>query len=211
MIALHNRPISSLCLVTALLSLSFVFSCKTNPPDAREQLVRSLQGADVNGYLFATKEEEDRVTTSLTNPALANPVKLDSNNSLVIGYASVKDKKANSTTTLKAEVVKIDNALRLHVTDIDGHKLVVDEIFTPRVCPGEPVFGTLSECFDDFNCKVRPELQCEANRTCKSLLFDVDCCLKDGTRIEALMIIRPTARRCLFVFPFDVDTLVLAR
>src|SRR2546423_15528414 len=131
MISLRNRLVSSLCLVMALLSLSFVFSCKTNPPpDAREELVRSLKGADVNGYLFATKEEEDRVTTSLTNPALGKPVKLDSNNSLVIGYASVQDKKANSTTTLKAEVVKIDKALRLHVTDIDGHKLVVDEVFT---------------------------------------------------------------------------------
>ena len=212
MIALRNRPMSSLCLAMALLSLSFVFSCKTNPPDAREELVRSLKGADVNGYLFATKEEEDRITTSLTNPALGNPVKLDSNNSLVLGYASVKDKKTNATKTLKAEVVKIDNALKLHVTDIGTNQLVLDEVFVPRACPaGEPVFGTLTECFNDFNCKVRPELQCEANRTCRNLLFGLDCCLKDGTRIEALMIIRPTARRCLFVFPFDVDTLVLAR
>src|SRR5437660_8222118 len=122
MISLHNRLASSFCLRMLIASFGLLSSCTANPPpnnppnnppDAREELVRSLKGADVNGYLFATKEEEDRVTTSLTNPALANPVKLDSNNSLVIGYASVKDKKANTTTTLKAEVVKIDNAMRL--------------------------------------------------------------------------------------------------
>lgn len=211
MISRHNRLGFSICLGMALLSLGFANACRTGQPDAREELVRSLKGQDVNGYLFATKEEADRVTTTLTNPAIANPVKLDSSNSLVIGYASVKDKKTNATQILKAEIVRIDNGTRLRATDMNANRQVIDELFNPRLCPGQPVFNNLDECFDDFNCKVKPELECEANKSCKTLFFDVDCCLKDGTRLEALVIIKPTRLRCLIAFPFDVDTIRLSR
>lgn len=211
MIFLHNRLASSFCLGMVLLSFGFVSSCKTNPPDAREELVRSLKGADVNGYLFATKEEDDQIITSLTNGALRQPVKLDSTHSLVIGYASVKDKKTNAVKTLKAEIIKTGSTIALHVTDLGSGGLPTKFDFpNPIACAPEHIFNTSQDCFDDYNCRIFPGLLREANRDCKIRLFGLECCFKDGTAFEALMIIRPTERRCLVAFPFDIDTVTLS-
>jgi hypothetical protein len=208
-----------------LLSLIVVSSC-TNPPDSsgekrppkeepgpkpdpREELVRSLKGANVDGYHFAIKEEDNQTITSLTNGALRNPVKLDDGGTLILGYANINDKKTNTTKTLQAEVARSGDAYNLHLKDLVADIRLIDERFAPRICPGEPVFNNLDECFDDFNCKVRPELQCEANRTCKNIYTEVRCCFRDGTRIHALVIIRPTARRCVAVFPLDINEVLL--
>lgn len=50
--------------------------CRTQTPDAKEQLVHSLKGASVDGYDFATREDETQVVTSLDNSAMRNPIKL---------------------------------------------------------------------------------------------------------------------------------------
>jgi hypothetical protein len=208
-----------------LLSLTFTFSCQptTGPtpnsnynanssptaPDPRAELVRSLKGANVDGFHFATREDDNQTITSLTNGALRSPVKLDDGGTFVLGYANVRDKKTNTTKTLQAEIVRSGSAYSLHLKDIVAGGLVIDERFAPRICPGVPVFNTFDECFDDFECKVRPELLCEANRTCRNIYTEVQCCLRDGTRIHALVIIRPTARRCVAVFPLDVNEVLL--
>jgi hypothetical protein len=208
-----------------LLSSTFTFSCQppngptpnsnnnantsTTPRDPKAELVRALKGANVDGFYFATKEDDNQLITSLTNGALRSPVKIEDGGTFVLGYANVKDKKANTTKTLAAEIVRSGAAYSLHLKDIVAGGLVLDERFAPRICPGVPVFNTLDECFDDFNCKVRPELLCEANRTCKNIYTEVQCCLRDGTRIHALVIIRPTARRCVAVFPLDVNEVLL--
>jgi hypothetical protein len=225
MIFLRNRLTSSFWLGMVLLSLTFTFSCQpTNGPtpnsnynantsttaaDPRAELVRSIKGANVDGFHFASREDDNQVITSLTNGALRSPVKIEDGGTFVLGYANVKDKKANTTKTLEAEIVRSGAAYSLHVKDIATGGLVLDERFAPRICPGVPVFNTLDECFDDFDCKVRPELLCEANRTCKNIYTEVQCCLRDGTRIHALVIIRPTARRCVAVFPLDVNEVLL--
>lgn len=210
MIFSHNRLSSSFCLGMVLLSLCFVSSCKPNPPDAREELVSSLKGADVKGYLFALKEEDNQITSSLTNGALRNPIKFDGNNSVVIGYARVKDKKTNATKTLKAEILKTDNNFTLQITDIEVGELPTKFTFpNPKVCDPAASF-TRQECFDDFNCKIRPALLCEANRSCKTQFFDFECCPKDAPGFHALIIVKPTELRCLAAFPFDIDTLVVS-
>lgn len=207
MTASRNRQAFTVCCALTLISLGGFSSCRPHPPGAREELVRSLKGANVEGFLFATKEEKNRITTSLTNGALEEPISLDGTGSVVLGYASVRDKATNALTTSKAEVVKADG-LKLRVTDVFTGGVKLDEPFVPRACPaGEPVFNSLNECIGDFNCKLRPELQCEANRTCRMLLFDLACCLTDGTSPHVLFIVKPTSRLCLVAFPFDIDTL----
>ena len=225
MICLRNRLTSSFCLGMLLLASTLTFSCQptngptpnsnntantsTTPRDPKAELVSALKGANVDGFHFATKEDDNQLITSLTNGALRSPVKIEDGGTFVLGYANVKDKKANTTKTLAADIVRSGTAYSLHLKDIVAGGLVLDERFAPRICPGVPVFNTLDECFDDFNCKVRPELLCEANRTCKNIYTEVQCCLRDGTRIHALVIIRPTARRCVAVFPLDVNEVLL--
>jgi hypothetical protein len=211
MIFQHNRVASSFCFGMALLSFGLISSCKTNPPpDSRDELVRSLKGADVNGYLFATKEEDNQIITSLTNGALRDPIKLDTTHSVVIGYANVKDKKTNAVKTLKAEIIKTGSTIALQVTDLGSGLPTKFDYPPPPSCAPDPTFNTAQDCFDDYNCRIFPGLLREANSDCKIRLFDLDCCLKDGTRFAALMIIRPTRRTCLVAFPFDVDTLTLS-
>lgn len=207
MIFLHTRLASSFCLGMVLLFLN-PSSCR----DARDEIRRSLKGADVKGYLLATKEDDDRTIITLTNGALRTPIKFGGADNLVLGYARVRDKKSKATKTLKAELVKSDNAVRLHLTDIATNEQVVNEVFVPRACPsGGPVFGDLTDCIDAFNCNIRPQLQDEANRTCKTQYFDLECCFGDGTAVHALLFVNPTDRRCHAAFPFDIDTLEVIR
>ena len=215
MIFLHNRLATSFCFGIVLLSLTLVSSCDPNKPpdgptpptkpDPREELVRSLKGANVDGYFFAMKEDANQTITSLTNGALREPVKLDGNNRLVLQYANVKEKRANTTKTLKAEIGRSDNGYKLFITDVAANHVIAEEAFAPRLCPGVPVFDTFDQCYDDFECKVLPELLCEANRTCKSIRTELRCCMRDGTEIHALILISPTAIRCIAAFPFDID------
>ena len=200
MFFLHNRLASSFCLAMALLFLN-PSSCK----DARDEIRRSLKGADVTGYLLAMKEEDNRTIITLTNGAIRAPIKFGSANNLVLGYARVQDKKTKATKTMKAELVKSDNTFRFHVRDIATNEQLVNEIFVPRACPsGGPVFNDLTECTDDFNCKSLPQFQAEANRTCKAQRVHLECCLGDGTSVHFLYFITPTERRCQGpAFPLD--------
>ena len=216
---------SLLCLGMLLLSLSFLSACNPQPgtdgskppngtpppgkPDPREDLVKLLKGANVDGYFFASKEDANQSIATLTNPTLREPVKLDSSNRLVLQYASVKDKKANTTKTMKAEIVRSDSGYKLFITDVVADHVIAEEAFAPRLCPGVPVFDTFDQCYDDFNCKVLPELQCEANKTCKSIKTELRCCFRDGTEIHALIIIVPNSIRCVAAFPFDVNEVLI--
>jgi hypothetical protein len=230
MISLHNRSFSAFCLAIALLSLSLVWSCQPAPPDSgnatpgstpgaktsdpREELVRSLKGANVDGFLFATEEQDNQVVTSLTNSAVRNLITLDKGaTNLVLRYTSVKDKKANSTQTTKTEVVKTGNALALQVTDIATGQVVSKDAFPPpgSHVPTGPTFDTLEACIQDFNCTRRGALQCEADRTCKNQFAALTCCLKNGQCFSVHLIIRPTRLRCLVATFPDLEGLVLSQ
>lgn len=223
---LHNRLALSVCFGMVLLSFAVLPSCNPQPgtpdgpkpptgtpspgkPDPREDLVKLLKGANVDGYFFATKEDADQSVATLTNPTLREPVKLDSNNRLVLQYANVKDKKANTTKTLKAEIVRGEGGYKLFITDVVADHVIAEEAFAPRLCPGVPVFDNFDECIADFNCKVLPELQCEANKTCKNIRTELRCCMRDGTELHVLILIVPNSRRCIVAFPFDINTVLV--
>ena len=70
MTSLRNRSASPFRLAIVLLSLGLVCSCKATMTDPREDLVSSLKGANVEGFNFATSEDEGQVTASLTNKAV---------------------------------------------------------------------------------------------------------------------------------------------
>jgi len=178
--------------------------------DPRAEFVRSLKGANVDGFFFATKEDANQVITSLLNPTMREPVKIDEANPLVIGYAGITDKKTNTTKTYQAVIVKSDNIFRFHVKDVDlGGGLVVDERVLPRPCPGQTTFPNQEACMDEFNCKIKPELECEANRTCQRIVINFDCCFANGDSLHSIVQILPGDPKCNVAFPLDIGTLVL--
>jgi hypothetical protein len=218
--SLNNRSKSSFCLSIVLLALGLVCSCKTTMPDPREDLVRSLKGANVEGYHFATNEDETQVIASLTNSAVRNLIKLDSGaTNLVLRYTGVKDKKTNSTRTYRTEIAKTGDTLTLLVTDIASNEVVSKNTFpaleshsTTDTTGRGPTFDSLEDCIKDFDCTRRGALQCEANRTCKDQFGALICCLNNGQCFSVHLIIRPTTLRCILrdLIP-DFEGLVLSQ
>jgi hypothetical protein len=202
MIFIKNRRKATFCVAVVLLFLGLVWSCKTTPPDLRGELVRSLKGEDVEGFHFATEEDESQTFASLTNSAVRNLIPMDNNTTnLVLKYTLVKEKKTSAKRTYKAEVVKTGTKLALVVTDIATGEVVSRKAFPepePHDLPkGPPTFDTLDECIANFNCMTAPVLQCKANRTCEDQLAHLICCLNDGQCFSVVLIIRPTAWICI--------------
>ena len=203
--AKHIRPI-------ALFSLVLLCACeKPAPPDPRGELVGSLEGANVEGYLFGLDEDAARTTSSLTNPAVRDLVKLGQGDSdTVLGYTRVKDNKTNGATTYKSEVVKKGESLSLVVTDLATDK-VVDQGTFPVPGPAcEPQFETLAACVEQFNCDHKGALLCEANRTCKPQFAALTCCLTNGQIFSVHLVVKPTSLKCLVTVP-DLEGFVLDR
>jgi hypothetical protein len=220
MISLHNRLKSRFCSTIVLLFLGLVCSCVTMTPDPREELLRSLKGANVEGYYFATKDSDTQVIASLTNNAVRNFIKLDSDNTnVVLRYTSVKDKNLNSTRTYKTEITKTGTALTLLVTDITTSEVVTKQTFpAPELhkkadATGRLLtFDSLEDCIRDFDCAQSGAFQCDANRTCQPQLVALTCCLNNGQCFSVHLIIRPNTRRCLLgeLIP-ELEGLVLSK
>lgn len=207
----HNRPGAASYLLIALISLGLFCSCDTTTPsDPRAELLGSLKGENVDGYLFAFNEDEARTTSSLTNRAVRELVTLGEGDSdLVLGYTRVKDNKANTASTYKSEVTKKDSSLALVVTELETNK-VVDRLALPAAgpnCQPPGQFESLSACVDAFEC-TSGALLCEANRTCKPQFAALTCCLTNGQIFSVHLVIRPTRIRCLVTVP-DLEGLVL--
>ena len=203
--ARHIQPI-------ALLSFVLLCSCeKTAPSDPRGELLGSLKGANVEGYLFELKEDEARTTSSLTNPAVRELVQLGQGDSeTVVGYTRVEDNRTNAATTYRSEVVKKGESLALEVTDLATDRIVDQGTFPVPGPACEPQFETLAACVEQFNCDHKGALLCEANRTCKPQFAALTCCLTNGQIFSVHLVIPPTSRRCLIVVP-DLEGFVLTR
>jgi hypothetical protein len=168
MISLQDRSAAAFRLMIVVFSLGAVCACNTAAPDPRGELVRLLKGANVDLYHFAITEDDAQVVTSLTNSALRDVINLDgADSTVVLRYASVKDKAANTTKVYKAEISKTGAELTLLVADFDTDEVVTRNTF-PAPEPHDeagPKFDTLNDCIKDFNCQRRGALQCEADRT----------------------------------------------
>lgn len=218
MISLH-RTVFVFCLAMSSLSLSLFSSC--NPPpqtqapaDPKAALLSELKDAKVDGYFFRLEGDDKQEIASLTDSAVEQAITLSGDANVVLRYASVRDKKTNTTRTFKTEIIKKGADVRLHVTDIKTGELVTDQNFPPGPPhqPSDPVFNNLDECIADFDCRRRPALQAEANRTCKVQFAWLTCFFKDGNGVSLHLFIKPTRRICDLIGQIpDIEGLVVAQ
>ena len=222
----HTRSRLVFPLLALLLAFGLLSSCgspNTNvtndnstpeqKTDAKGELVRALRGANVTGFEFESKEDDAQITTSLTNSNVKNVIRIEpSTNNVVLSYASVKDKAKNTTTIYKTEVTRSGKNLSLVVSDFASGAVVSKDDFPPPRPHTQPTFDSLEDCINDFNCKHRGELLCEANRTCKDQFAALTCCLKNGQCFSVHLIIRPTRPICqLRSLVVNFEALVLSQ
>ena len=210
----HTR--STFPLLTALLAVALVASCNpqtgqtppsstpspTTQSDPKTELTTALKGADVSAFDFERREDDTQIVSSFTNRSLKNVVRVEpGQNNIVLKYTSVKDKGRNTTQITKTELTRADKALAIVVTDFNTGAAISKDTFPPPQPhnPSAPTFDSLEACIDDFNCKHRGELLCEANRTCKDQFAALTCCLKSGQCFSVHLIIRPTRPLCQLI------------
>ena len=212
----HTRSTFAFPLLTALVAVALVASCNpqtgqpppspspspTTQSDPKAELTTVLKGADVSAFDFERTENDTQIVSSFTNRSLKNVVTVQpGQNNIVLKYTSVKDKGRNTAQVTKTELTRADNALAIVVTDFNTGAAISKDTFPPPQPhnPSAPTFDSLQACIDDFNCKHRGELLCEANRTCKDQFAALTCCLKSGQCFSVHLIIRPTRPLCQLI------------
>ena len=223
----HPRSRFVFTCVAALFALVLVASCNPQsnqtPPapsptpqsDPKAELTSALKGADVSAFDFERKEDDTQIVSSYTNRNLKNVVRVEpGTNNIVLKYTSVKDKGRNTTQVSKTELTRSDKTLAIVVTDFNTGAAISKDTFPPPTPhnPSGPTFDSLEACIEDFNCKHKGELLCEANRTCKDQFAALTCCLKNGQCFSVHLIIRPTRPLCrlLDLIP-NFDSFVLSQ
>jgi hypothetical protein len=165
----------------------------------KQELLSKLKGTKVKGYHFSLQEDENKVVASLTNSAVRKPIKLNRARAyLILAYNQVKNKKKRTTRTSKSEVRTEGSDVVIIVRDLITNRVISKYSFpspTPHH-PGHTRFRTLEQCIQDFRCKHGGELQCEANRTCKTQFAAMTCCLTDGSCYSVHLIFPPNSLRC---------------
>lgn len=213
MILLSNRLRFVFCAMALLLSLVPV-SCNKARPDAKAELLGSLQGANLGGFFFETRDDGAQEIVSMTNSIVAGAIRTDSDTTLVLRYTRVKDLKTNTSTTYKMEAIKAGDQLTLQVTDIASGASLMRETgefpAAPPAAPGDapcsPAFNSLGDCI----CSLRASLLFEANRTCEPQPGQAVCCINGDHLISVHLLVMPTNLRCLTVFT-GFDDLVFFR
>ena len=78
-----------------VLAAGFLFACeKAQIADHKAELIGTLKGADVHGYLFSFNEGETQTTAALTNKAVQNVISLGKRDAgVVLQYTRVEDNK----------------------------------------------------------------------------------------------------------------------
>ena len=199
------RSRATSCLLFVWLGFGLLSSCTTAMPDAREDLRRSLKGADVKDYVLTVNDDDAETREALTNPAVRNVITMDRGTpNVVLRYTRVHDKKTNTRKTYRAEAVRSGNEITLVVTNVATNEVVSKRTFpAPQrhatAAGSPPTFKTLADCIGDFNCTRGGALQCEANRTCQNQFAALLCCLDNGQCISVHLVINPTSPRCQFL------------
>jgi hypothetical protein len=209
MICSKRSGFAFLSLMT-LLMLCLLPSCKQTAitTNAREDLVRALGNTNLSGFDFESTENDAQLITSFTNSNVKSVIRLEGGtNSVVLKYTGVKDKGKNTSTTYKTELSRSGNTLAMLVTDLASGAIVSRDTFPPPTShdPVGPTFDSLEDCINDFDCKRKGALQCEANRTCKDQFAALTCCLKNGECYSVHLIIRPTRILCQLLPPWITD------
>ena len=217
MISTNRRSVRISCLSVVLLGLVLATSCvsdtKTNTnaspqpdvkTDPKAEFVRSLKGANVDGFNFERSEDANQVVNSLTNNTAKDVITMDKGDStVVVRYTGILDRKSNATKTYKTEAIKAGNNLSIVVTDIASNSVLSKDDFPVQDLPAGPCdgpkFDSIQACIKDFHCKRGSELLCEANRTCKDQFAALICALNNGQCFSVHLVIRPTDLRCIII------------
>ncbi len=192
-------------LVVVLLFL-VVASCRQAEQDPKAELVRAAKGIDLKQYTFASYEDDAKASASFTNVGVRDGITLKGDGTVALKYETVRDKRTNRVTTRRTDLVRNARTLTSVITDV-GSGGVVDRQSAniPDISGGggrvPPVdacatLPTCAEAINDFNCRQKPLLQCEANRTCHFQLGGYDCRKPDGNCESPLLIVVPTNPRC---------------
>jgi hypothetical protein len=167
--------------------------------DQKQELLRTLKGKNVKRYHFSLQEDENKVVASLTNSVVRKPIHLKRASDLILSYTQVKDKKKRTTRIFKSEVKTSGSNVTIIVRDLISNRVISKYSFpspTPHDHPGDTGFETLQQCIQDFRCKHGGELQCEANRTCKTQFAALTCCLNNGNCFSVHLVFHPNSLRC---------------
>jgi hypothetical protein len=209
----------SLFLISAC-GLILVTGCQstatTNP---RSNLLRSINGANVDGYAFSFDEDATRSAASFTSPAVTGVITLAPGDAGVpLRYTTISDKATNTATTYKTEIVRHGSAVSYVITDLTTNREVqrtsVDDDDVPPppdadACAQSPSCAVF---FHDYECNEKPRLQCEANSTCKIVHGHFRCRQPNGSCIDGPTVVTPNTFSCVLRETMvDIDRLVLRR
>jgi hypothetical protein len=165
--------------------------------DQKQELLRKLKGKKVKGYDFSLQEDENKVVASLTNSAVRKPIDLNKAGvDLILGYTLVKDKKKRTTRTFKSEVKTNGSSVAIIVRALVTNRVFSKNSFPSPTPHDDTRFETLEKCIQDFRCKHGGELQCEANRTCKTQFAALTCCLNNGNCFSVHLVFHPNSLLC---------------
>src|ERR1044071_4703752 len=110
-----KHSMASLTVLVFYLGASF---CSHPPSDPKEGLIQAAKGVDLKGYAFASTDDDSGATASFTSPALKDPTILKSAATLAAGYKAVRDKKKNTTTNYRQDVIRSGRSLSFVITDL---------------------------------------------------------------------------------------------
>jgi hypothetical protein len=164
--------------------------------DQKQELLRMLKGRKVKGYHFSLQEDDNKVVASLTNSAVRKPIDLNkAGGDLVLSYTKVKDKKKKTTRIFKSEVNTYGSDVAITVRDLVTNRVISKYAFPPPTSHDGEGFETLEQCIQHFRCE-HEELQCEANRTCRTQFAALTCCLNNGNCFSLHLVFHPNSLRC---------------
>jgi hypothetical protein len=181
--------------------------------DQKQELLRKLKGKNIKGYHFSLQEDENKVVASLTNSAVRKPIDLNrAGANLILSYTQVKDKKKRTTRTFKSEVKTNGSYVAIIIRDLVTNRVISKNSFPSPTPHDHTGFETLEQCIQDFRCKHGGELQCEANRTCKTQFAALTCCLNNGNCFSVHLVFHPNSLRCQILSNVPpLEGLVLSR
>lgn len=156
-------------------------ACGSSGTDLKKGLLRVAKGADLRGYTLALSEDDAHATASFTNTASKEGVTFTGDGTVVIAYRAVYDKKSDTTTNYRDDIVRKGRSLTFVITDlgtdrvVDQQSLQIDEDEEEDDGGGTPC-PLCSDAREDFELNRLPILQAEANRTCKTVHAVYKCC-----------------------------------
>jgi hypothetical protein len=211
----------ALAIVMSSLFLT-VASCRQAAQDPKAELVRAAKGNDLKRYTFASYEDDAKSSASYTNGGVRDGITLKSDGTVVLKYETIRDKRTNRITTRRVDLVRTARTLTSVITDVSTGRVldrqsanIPDDIGGGGGGGGLPPIDicaklpTCAQAIHDYNCRVKPVLQCEANRTCHFQLGGYECRQPNGTCLSALTIVVPDNNPVCAVLHVPVEKLSL--